>query len=943
MRQPFRIERKGYVNRQIGQILNNQIDDFNQNILVKVSRVISPKYVKQTMTSYENGVDLYNQIQQTNTDGLNIGYDENFKHCTSIKMFLDIDTPNNDVLINIQDIEYYFRLLLTDITEYDKIRIIVLQSSDGSNKYRMYSNIAAPPKLCKEIAENLKILLFKNNINGEYIDSAPYLSGSLRVPQSYKVSLKDKTTQKRFYPVRSVEEFTKCLIQNVQDCFAITDYGYFNPIVYFAIESTPSNVIPQEILTKFEELKIKEYTLVKKEKYLDIRIQSEHVCPITGEVHSSIGMSLYTYPEMYALFCYSDKCRGKSFKVLRENITEGKASEVRKAMNVNDIEYTHNQKYLVKKQPTDDDTVDIGKMSLTFIKSNMGTGKTDLMTNYILPKKGTGQNVLIVSFRRTFSTSLAQTYEAKNYMDESGQLHFNNNTDRIIIQIESINRVVNYQEINVLVLDEIESILSHIASIYRSDTVLSAIDKLIEILQLPKIRIVCMDASLRSETVQLISKLSHKSMYKIINNKSQHYEGNTVKIIPYIGQQQRKEIVDKILSQLKSGLKVVVHCSSKKITKTLYEAAQEQKYLVKMYHGDNYDTDTISKYGINMKEAKEKDFKNINAAIKDVQLLVFTGTMTAGVDIQVQFDTFTHIFTGKDETPDAFIQACFRVRHLKNKIHTMYISGNRQANFPESPSKAEKRCNDLYDKVTRLKKQLKRNYQLLYISLARANNIRLNGVEIIKGTLLNMGFNIIDDETTLNTEINSKKYKEESKKLYTPSKIQYELVDPDPQLFKLLTDVKQDKNNLIDNINKDIEPIVERFKEDNPLAEPEEIQVYEREQHIKRLAHISEQFHLWSVLIKGYFVRDCELNQYREANKDDRITILKRIKAMRNIRDLFGDHSLGKNDIFNIISLDLLTLDRVYEQFKLAIIKTDMMAKTKKTEKIVVLDVQLYR
>lgn len=56
-----------------------------------------------------------------------------------------------------------------------------------------------------------------------------------------------------------------------------------------------------------------------------------------------------------------------------------------------------------------------------------------------------------------------------------------------------------------------------------------------------------------------------------------------------------------------------------------------------------------------MKKLKEEDFKNINKALRDSQLLCYTGTMTAGVDIQKRFDTFTHIFTGKDETPDAFI------------------------------------------------------------------------------------------------------------------------------------------------------------------------------------------------------------------------------------------------------------------------------------------------
>lgn len=46
---------------------------------------------------------------------------------------------------------------------------------------------------------------------------------------------------------------------------------------------------------------------------------------------------------------------------------------------------------------------------------------------------------------------------------------------RVIVQIESLRWITNTSEVDLLVLDEIESILSHVASIYKSDIILGSL------------------------------------------------------------------------------------------------------------------------------------------------------------------------------------------------------------------------------------------------------------------------------------------------------------------------------------------------------------------------------------------------------------------------------------------------------------------------------------
>lgn len=104
-------------------------------------------------------------------------------------------------------------------------------------------------------------------------------------------------------------------------------------------------------------------------------------------------------------------------------------------------------------------------------------------------------------------------------------------------------------------------------------------------------------------------------------------------MIPYEGKTQRKDIADNILMLLRCGKTVVSHCSSKKLATDIYQEAIKIGKKCKLYHGDLYDTTTIDKLEIDMKQQKEEDFKDINKALSSVDLLIYTGTLTAGVDV----------------------------------------------------------------------------------------------------------------------------------------------------------------------------------------------------------------------------------------------------------------------------------------------------------------------
>lgn len=91
-----------------------------------------------------------------------------------------------------------------------------------------------------------------------------------------------------------------------------------------------------------------------------------------------------------------------------------------------------------------------------FIKSNLGTGKTQgvkkLIANY--------DTVLYISARKTFTHAIKQELgNFKSYLDIKEQLI--KNTPKLIIQIDSINRVYDINSYQLVIFDEIESVLTH--------------------------------------------------------------------------------------------------------------------------------------------------------------------------------------------------------------------------------------------------------------------------------------------------------------------------------------------------------------------------------------------------------------------------------------------------------------------------------------------------
>lgn len=324
MGQAFALTRSGIVTSQLDELVQKYNGITEDMVAVKVSTVVHVGIkVDMEIHNFSDIAKLFKVLKNTLKKKLNIGYDEYFKHREVVRMFLDVDKPDDmpeNKIIDISEIEYYFRAILTELFEFPRLKIVVLTSTEAVDKYRIYTNIAAPLKLCSRIADLLRHKLNNHNIHSKCVDLTPYSSGHLRLPMSFKVSPTTKNIAYRYYKTSKYEQFQSCVVQNIDDCYVVRDFGYFNPIVYFNDCAGVEQRIPCKIIEHMRNCGVIEYTSTIKKNRIDVHTSRPYKCPVTNTDHNRVGFSVYTYVDAHVIYCFSSSCKDKNYKITREDV-----------------------------------------------------------------------------------------------------------------------------------------------------------------------------------------------------------------------------------------------------------------------------------------------------------------------------------------------------------------------------------------------------------------------------------------------------------------------------------------------------------------------------------------------------------------------------------------------------------------------------------------------
>lgn len=287
------------------------------------------------------------------------------------------------------------------------------------------------------------------------------------------------------------------------------------------------------------------------------------------------------------------------------------------------------------------------------IKSPYDTGKTQLLKKII--RKYEPTKILMLSYRITLSQDLTGNFKDefnfKNYMEDKNY----KKSDRIIIQLESLLKLrtelifIDEEEINfdvpsynLIIIDEIESILNHFSSpTFKGDNK-ETFQFLIEIINNSN-KLICLDGDTNERAYNFI-----KNFGKSINIENEYKKNiKTFNIID-----NYKEFDKYLFNSLENNEKIVIVSQSKTKAEEYYQLIKEynNKLKILLYTSLTNDEDKMK-------------LKDVNEIWLNSDVLIYSPTIEAGVNFdKLHFNKIYGIFSNNSTSPRSFLQMLARIR-----------------------------------------------------------------------------------------------------------------------------------------------------------------------------------------------------------------------------------------------------------------------------------------
>ena len=363
----------------------------------------------------------------------------------------------------------------------------------------------------------------------------------------------------------------------------------------------------------------------------------------TGHLHDRLGFYCYVdHLNNITLKCFSEKCKASKFIIgnLNDDINFENTIEI-------------NEKYVTNSKITIETMNKLmNGLKTCIIKSNMGTAKTEILLQHI--KKHNPKRILMVSTRQSYANNIHKRFSELNfvnYLDDKLNFHIH---DRLIVQLESLHHLTRcpLDSFDLIVLDEIESILYQFSSETMSDHSESTFNLLCKMCQRNKTKIVALDADYAARSHDFIKTFGK---YEMIHNLFKN------EIIKIELTDNLNFFVHDIKKRLANKQKICVIGLS---TKLLYQLAKQFDEMGVKYIMHTRDSDDVLK----------KKLTDVNELWSQYDVVLFSPTISVGVDHTLKyFDAVYSIIVPNCASPRIYLQMLGRIRNLKhNTILTYY-------------------------------------------------------------------------------------------------------------------------------------------------------------------------------------------------------------------------------------------------------------------------------
>ena len=295
------------------------------------------------------------------------------------------------------------------------------------------------------------------------------------------------------------------------------------------------------------------------------------------------------------------------------------------------------------------DYLDDEEIKVLDIFSPYNTGKTSLLREIAKNKKI--QKILIVSYRITLSDNL---------MGDFGKIGFKKYTEtyeanKLICQIDSLENITDYDDYDLVIIDEIESALNH----FSSSTIKNQkrlFEVLVEICECAK-KIINLDGDLGPRT-KIFSDLFGDSylLKNTIKKDKKHF-------IFHCDQNKYDKLIDE---DLKNGKNICIVSMSSKEAKNYYEMYKNTQKAI-LYTSTTNDKD-------------KKLLCEVNKIWKEFNLIVYSPCIEAGVNFDIPHVDKIYVFLSAQSTSQRGLkQMINRIRKV-NDININVFVNNIQPN-----------------------------------------------------------------------------------------------------------------------------------------------------------------------------------------------------------------------------------------------------------------------
>ena len=302
------------------------------------------------------------------------------------------------------------------------------------------------------------------------------------------------------------------------------------------------------------------------------------------------------------------------------------------------------------------------------VKAAMGVGKTKALIDYVKSYFSDGMEkkyIRFVTFRRTFSRAIKEAFpDFTMYSSVRGPI-VHNECMRLIVQVESLHRInleSSPEKVDLLILDEVESVLEQFSSkLHRN---ISASFAVFEWMVRYARHVICMDANVGRRTIRMLQNLRGNLPPVFHWNKWRQSSDYT-----FVFTADKNCWFGHMVADLRAGKRVVVPTNSLKIAESVEDTLRAE-----------FPDKVIQLYSSRTDQMEKNDhFGRVGEIWGGFDVMIYTPTVSAGISFEeVHFDVIYASFTSLSCNVETCRQMLGRVRSIGDRRVVVHIDARKQ-------------------------------------------------------------------------------------------------------------------------------------------------------------------------------------------------------------------------------------------------------------------------